>query len=93
MASGTGRRTAPQKRVNTGGWSAETGIGHGGLSHTETLRWIRKLQPRCAAGFSAMDPQGEIRIGELAFPGHWSDLKAAEWLWEPYTNHAHFAAG
>ncbi len=72
-------------------WMDTGGIGDGGLNHTETMRWIRKLQPRCAVGFSAMDPQGEIRIGELAAPGPLSDLKAAGWLWEAYTNYTHFS--
>jgi alpha-L-fucosidase len=41
----------------------------GGLSHEETFRFVKSLQPRCFVGFNHGQPAGEIRIGEMGGPG------------------------
>ena len=44
-------------------------VGDGGLSHADTVRWVKQFQPNCFVGFNHGDAAGDIRIGELGRPG------------------------
>ncbi len=53
-------------------------VGEGGLSHAETLAFVKSLQPGCFVGFNHGDQQGaDIRLGELGRPGPLGDNTAA----------------
>lgn len=53
-------------------------IGDGGLSHADTIRWCKELQPACFIGFNHGDQTGaDIRLGEMGHPGPLADHKAA----------------
>ena len=45
----------------------------GGLSHEETVKWVKKFQPACFAGFNHGPAAGDIRLGEMAQPGPLDD--------------------
>ncbi len=53
-------------------------IGDGGLSHLDTIEWVKQFQPGCIVGFNHGDQRGaEIRIGERGKPGPLDDHTAA----------------
>ena len=53
-------------------------VGDGGLSHAETLSFVKSLQPGCFVGFNHGDQAGaDIRLGELGRPGPMEDQAAA----------------
>ncbi|MCC6858492.1 MAG: alpha-L-fucosidase [Bryobacterales bacterium] len=53
-------------------------VGDGGLSHRETLRWVKSIQPDCFVGFNHGDQEGaDIRLGEMGRPGPLEDHTAA----------------
>lgn len=43
--------------------------GDGGLSHKETVEWVKSFQPDCFVGFNHGEFAGELRAGELKRPG------------------------
>ena len=53
-------------------------VGDGGLSHRDTISWVKSLQPRCFVGFNNGEQQGaDIRLGEMGRPGPLDDQSAA----------------
>jgi alpha-L-fucosidase len=53
-------------------------VGDGGLSHADTIAWVKSLQPGCFVGFNHGDQQGtDIRLGEMGRPGPMNDHTAA----------------
>ena len=53
-------------------------VGDGGLSHAETIRFVKSLQPNCFVGFNHGDQEGaDIRLGEMGHPGPLDDRSAA----------------
>ncbi len=53
-------------------------VGDGGLSHAETARWVKQLQPGCFVGFNSGDQTGaDIRLGEWGSPGPLEDASTA----------------
>jgi len=53
-------------------------VGDGGLSHKETVAWVKSFQPGCFAGFNHGDQLGaDIRLGEMGRPGPLEDRDAA----------------
>ncbi|HQL75940.1 MAG: Alpha-L-fucosidase [Planctomycetes bacterium ADurb.Bin126] len=53
-------------------------IGDGGVSHKETIAFVKALQPGCFVGFNHGDQAGaDIRLGEMGRPGPLADHKAA----------------
>ena len=66
--------------------------GDGGLSHEETIKWCKKFQPGCFAGFNHGDRKGAlIRIGERGKPGPLNaagkDFLAAEFTYPILPKH------
>lgn len=52
--------------------------GTGGLSHAETIAWVKSFQPDCLVGFNHGDQTGsDIRLGERGRPGPLDDHGAA----------------
>ena len=53
-------------------------VGDGGLSHAETVQWVKQFQPDCFVGFNA-GPQesADIRLGEEGHPAPLSDSTGA----------------
>ena len=43
-------------------------VGDGGLSHAETVAWVKKFQPGCFVGFNSGEA-GDLRAGEMGRPG------------------------
>ncbi len=43
--------------------------GDGGLSHVETVKWVKSFQPDCFVGFNHGQAAGDIRLGEEGRPG------------------------
>lgn len=55
--------------------------GDGGLSHQETLAFVKSLQPGCFVGFNHGDQQGaDIRVGEMGRPGPLEDCDAVPYM-------------
>jgi alpha-L-fucosidase len=52
-------------------------IGDGGLSHEETTRFCKTLQPACFIGFNHGPPAGDIRLGEMGHPSALKDESGA----------------
>lgn len=53
-------------------------VGDGGLSHAETLAFVKSLQPGCFVGFNHGAQEGcDIRLGEMGRPGPLDDKAAA----------------
>lgn len=53
-------------------------VGDGGLSHADTIAFVKSLQPDCFVGFNNGDQEGaDIRLGEEGRPGSLNDHKAA----------------
>ena len=53
-------------------------VGDGGLSHRDTIAWVKSIQPGCFVGFNHGDQEGaDIRLGEMGRPGALDDQKAA----------------
>lgn len=53
-------------------------VGTGGLSHTETIRFVKSIQPDCFVGFNHGDQtESDIRLGEMGRPGPLGDQSAA----------------
>jgi alpha-L-fucosidase len=53
-------------------------VGDGGLSHAETARFVKSLQPDCFVGFNHGEQEGaDIRLGEMGRPGPLEDRGAA----------------
>jgi alpha-L-fucosidase len=49
----------------------------GGLSHEETVKFCKNLQPNCFVGFNSGDQTGaDIRLGEWGRPGPLSDVSS-----------------
>ena len=43
-------------------------VGDGGLSHAETVKWVKSFQPDCFVGFNHGEAAGDIRLGEMGRP-------------------------
>jgi len=53
-------------------------VGDGGLSHGDTVRFVKSLQPNCFVGFNHGDQEGaDLRLGEKGRPGPLNDQTAA----------------
>ena len=53
-------------------------VGDGGLSHAETIAFVKSLQPECFAGFNHGAQEGaDVRLGEMGRPGPLDDQAAA----------------
>jgi alpha-L-fucosidase len=53
-------------------------VGEGGLSHKDTVAFVKSLQPGCFVGFNHGDQQGaDIRLGEMGRPGPLNDHSSA----------------
>lgn len=53
-------------------------VGDGGLSHADTVQFVKALQPNCFVGFNNGDQEGaDIRLGEMGRPGALDDHAAA----------------
>jgi alpha-L-fucosidase len=53
-------------------------VGDGGLSHPDTIAFVKSLQPGCFVGFNNGDQEGaDIRLGENGRPGPLTDHSAA----------------
>ena len=53
-------------------------VGDGGLSHRDTISWVKSFQPRCFVGFNNGEQEGaDIRLGEMGRPGPLDDQSAA----------------
>jgi len=53
-------------------------VGDGGLSHADTIAFVKALQPKCFVGFNHGAQDGaDIRLGEMGAPGPLDDPKAA----------------
>lgn len=53
-------------------------VGTGGLSHAETIQFVKSIQPGCFVGFNHGDQEGaDIRLGEMGRPGPLNDHSAA----------------
>lgn len=53
-------------------------VGTGGLSHADTIKWVKQFQPGCFVGFNHGDQEGsDIRLGEEGHPGSLEDHSAA----------------
>jgi alpha-L-fucosidase len=53
-------------------------VGDGGLSHRDTVRFVKSLQPNCFVGFNHGDQEGaDLRLGERGRPGPLNDQTAA----------------
>ena len=53
-------------------------VGDGGLSHAETVAWVKRFQPGCFVGFNHGAQEGsDIRLGEMGRPGPLADHAAA----------------
>jgi alpha-L-fucosidase len=48
----------------------------GGLSHIETVKWVKQFQPACFVGFNHGEVAGDIRLAEMARPGRLDDPEA-----------------
>jgi alpha-L-fucosidase len=56
-------------------------VGDGGLSHAETVAWVKKFQPGCFVGFNSGDQTGaDIRIGEMGRPTPLNSAKGAPYI-------------
>jgi len=56
-------------------------VGTGGLSHADTVAWVKKFQPGCFVGFNHGDHTGaDIRLGEMGRPGPLTDTKSAPYI-------------
>lgn len=44
-------------------------VGDGGLSHTETVKWIHQFQPNCFIGFNTGETAGRLNLRERGKPG------------------------
>ena len=52
-------------------------VGTGGLSHEETAKFVKSIQPACFVGYNHGDQAGaDIRLGERGKPGPLSDNSA-----------------
>lgn len=47
----------------------DAAVGDGGLSHTETVKWVHQFQPNTFCGFNAMDPAGRLSLRERGTAG------------------------
>lgn len=53
-------------------------VGDGGLSHADTIAFVKSLQPGCFVGFNNGPQEGaDIRLGEMGRPGPLADHTAA----------------
>jgi alpha-L-fucosidase len=53
-------------------------VGDGGLSHADTIKFVKSLKPGCFVGFNSGGQEGaDIRLGERGRPGPLSDHAAA----------------
>jgi len=52
-------------------------VGDGGLSHDETVSFVKTLQPGCFVGFNSGAPAGDLRLGEMGHPTPLSDASGA----------------
>ena len=53
-------------------------VGDGGLSHADTVAFVKSLQPDCFVGFNNGAQEGaDIRLGEEGHPGSLADQSAA----------------
>ncbi len=55
----------------------------GGLDHTETAAWVKSFQPGCFVGFNHGQSAGDLRAGELGWPGPVNQADAGG----PYVHH------
>lgn len=47
----------------------DAAVGDGGLSHEETVKYVRSLQPNTFCGFNALDPAGRLCLRERGKAG------------------------
>jgi alpha-L-fucosidase len=56
----------------------DNAVGDGGLSHADTIAFVKSLQPGCFVGFNNGEQEGaDIRLGEEGRPGPLDDHSAA----------------
>ncbi len=66
--------------------------GEGGLSHAETVQWVKQFQPDCFVGFNSGTQEGtDIRLGERGHPAALSDTKGASHIKDSAGNHYRLA--
>jgi alpha-L-fucosidase len=81
--SNPGMKKAQLKELLTGYGPVEYiwfdhAVGDGGLSHQETLEFVKSIQPWCFVGFNHGDQEGaDIRLGEMGRPGPLNDHSSA----------------
>ena len=49
-------------------------VGNGGVSHTETVKWVHQFQPNCFVGFNTGEGAGRLNIRERGRPGPIGDI-------------------
>jgi len=54
-------------------------VGDGGLSHVDTVKWVRKFQPNCFVGFNGGRPAGRLCLRERGTPGKLGNAKASKY--------------
>jgi alpha-L-fucosidase len=53
-------------------------VGDGGLSHKDTVAWVKRFQPGCFVGFNhGSQADADIRLGELGKPAALNDASGA----------------
>lgn len=52
-------------------------VGDGGLSHEETTRFVKSIQPGCFVGYNHGAPSGDLRLGEMGKPSALEDASGA----------------
>jgi alpha-L-fucosidase len=54
-------------------------VGDGGLSHTETVKWVHQFQPDCFVGFNHGEPAGRLSLRERGTPGEIGDATTTKY--------------
>jgi len=60
-------------------WWMDHAVGTGGLSHEETVEWMRRFQPNTFVGFNHGDPAGRLCIRERGRPGKIGDASTTKY--------------
>ncbi len=60
-------------------WWMDHAVGTGGLSHRETVEWIRSFQPDTFVGFNHGEPAGRLCLRERGRPGRIGDGEASKY--------------
>ena len=54
-------------------------VGDGGLSHTETVKWVHQFQPDCFVGFNHGEAAGRLSLRERGTPGEIGDASTTKY--------------